>query len=59
MIDWIGLLIGRIGVRIGLVELGIGLMELSIGLRVNSARRTVLSRVSGLVFRIQDISLYS
>merc|ERR1712074_43092 len=35
---------------IGLIELGIGLMELGIGLRINNARRTVLARVSGLVF---------
>ena len=35
---------------LGLRELGIGLMELGIGLRINSARRTVLARVSGLVF---------
>ena len=36
--------------RIGLIELGIGLMELGIGLRINNAWRTVLARVSGLVF---------
>ena len=35
---------------IGLIELGIGLMELWIGLRINNAWRTVLARVSGLVF---------
>ena len=28
----------------------IGLIELGIGLRINNARRTVLARVSGLVF---------
>ena len=32
------------------IELGIGLIELGIGLRINNARRTVLARVSGLVF---------
>jgi len=41
---WINLL------GIGLLELGIGLMEPGIGLRINNARRTVLARVSGLVF---------
>ena len=35
---------------IGPIELGIGLMELEIGLRIDNARRTVLARVSGLVF---------
>ena len=42
--------IGLIELGIGLIELGIGLMELGIGLRINNARRTVLARVSGLVF---------
>ena len=49
----IGLIELGIGLRelgIGLIELGIGLMELRIGLRINNARRTVLARVSGLVF---------
>ena len=32
------------------IELGIGLIELGIDLRINNARRTVLARVSGLVF---------
>ena len=52
----ISLVIGRIGVNIGLIELGIGLielgiglMELGIGLRIDDARRTILTRVSGLV----------
>ena len=35
---------------IGLMELGVGLMELGVGLGINNARRTVLARVSGLVF---------
>ena len=39
-----------IELRIDLIELGIGLMELGIGLRNNNARRTVLARVSGLVY---------
>ena len=57
-------MIGRIGVGIGLIELGIGpielgiglielaigLMELGIGLGINNSRRTVLARVSGLVY---------
>ena len=50
---WIGLIelvIGLRELRIGLIELGIGLMELGVGLRINNARRTVLARVSGLVF---------
>ena len=42
--------IGLIELGIGLIELGIGLMELGIGLRIDNARRTVLARVSGLVF---------
>jgi len=42
--------IGLIELGIGLLELGIGLLELGIGLRINNARRTVLARVSGLVF---------
>ena len=32
------------------IELGIGLIELGIDLRINNARRTILARVSGLVF---------
>ena len=60
MIGQIGLIELRIGLIelgivlidlvIGLIELGIGLMELWIGLRINKAWRTVLARVSGLVF---------
>ena len=46
----IELRMGLIEVKMGLIELGIGLMELGIGLRINNARRTVLARVSGLVF---------
>ena len=42
--------IGLIELGIGLMELGIGLIELGIGLRINNAWRTVLARVSGLVF---------
>ena len=42
--------IGLIELGIGLIELGIGLMELGKGLKINNARRTVLARVSGLVF---------
>ena len=44
--------IGLMELGIGLIELGRGLMELEIGLRINNARRTVLARVSGLVFTI-------
>ena len=64
MIVWIGVGMGLIELGIGLIELGIGLiefgkglielrigrMELGIGLRNNNARRTVLARVSGLVY---------
>ena len=49
----IGLMIGRIELGIGLIELGIGLIEIGIGLMeltINNARRTVLARVSGLIF---------
>ena len=49
--------IGQIERGIGLIELGIGLIELGIALiglgkgrRMNKARRTVLARVSSLVF---------
>ena len=54
-----------IELRIDLIELGIGLMELGIGLRINNARRTVLARVSGLVFLsfsfffLAQVSLYN
>ena len=44
--------IGLIVLGIGLIELGIGLMELGIILRINSARRTVLARVSDLEFKL-------
>ena len=66
----IELVIGRIGlIELGiglielwiglnrLIELGIGLMELGIGLRIINARRTVLARVSSLVFK--DMSFRS
>ena len=43
-------MIRPIELGIGLIELGIGLMELEIGLRINNARRTDLTRVSGLVY---------
>ena len=70
MIVWIGVGMGLIELGIGLIELGIGLiefgkglielrigrMELGIGLRINNARRTVLARVSGLVFYKNVIS---
>ena len=54
-IGLIGLRIGfkdRSGRGIGLKELGIVLIELGIVLNINNARRTVLARVSGLVFTI-------
>ena len=50
-IGLIELRIGLIELGIGLIELGIGLIELGIGLRINNARRTVLARVSGLVYQ--------
>ena len=53
MIGLIELVIGCKGLvelRIGLIELRIGLIELGIGPRIDNARRTVLARVSGLVF---------
>ena len=40
-----------IELKIGLTELEIGLMELGIGLRIDNARLTVLTRVSGLVYK--------
>ena len=49
----IGLWIALIELGIGLIELGIGLIELGIGLMelgINNALRTVLARVSSLVF---------
>ena len=58
-IGLIELRIGLIELRIGLIELGIGLMELGIGLRINNARRTVLARVSGLVFLFFSLVLNS
>ena len=54
-IGLMGLRIGfkdRSGRGIGLKELGIVLIELGIVLNINNARRTVLARVSGLVFPI-------
>ena len=44
------LVIGLIELRIGLMELGIDLIELGIGLRINNARCTVLTRVTGPVY---------
>ena len=74
MIVWIGVGMGLIELGIGLIELGIGLiefgkglielrigrMELGIGLRINNARRTVLARVSGLVYSclLKHVSKY-
>ena len=39
------------------IELGVGLIELGIDLRINNARRTVLARVSGLVFYVEGLVL--
>ena len=36
---------------IGVMELGVGLMELGVCLGINNAWRTVLARVSALVFQ--------
>ena len=49
--------IGLIEPGLGLIELGIGLIELGIGLRINNARRTVLARVSGLVWILQGMCI--
>ena len=49
--------IGLIELGMGLVELGLSLMELGIGQRINNARRTVLARVSGLVFVYEIMSI--
>ena len=54
-IGLIELRVGQIEQGTGLIELGIGLMELGIGLRINNARRTVLARVSGLVFFLPGV----